>query len=69
MGDSQGPSKLVARPPSRPLISLPTLGLNFRCPSERATSLEREGRGSICAQSVKSTHCIILIVGCRLDPS
>ena len=48
MGDSQrkeGPSKLVARPPSRPLISLPTLGLNFRCPSERASSLEREGGG------------------------
>ena len=58
-GDSQrkeGPSKLVARPPSRPHISLPTLGLNFRCPSERASSLEREGVNLRSIREIDALH-------------
>ena len=45
-----------ALPPARPLISLPTLGLNFRCPSERASSLEREGVNLRSIREIDALH-------------
>ena len=52
----EGGTFKVGRPPSRPLISLPTLGLNFRCPSERASSLEREGVNLRSIREIDALH-------------
>ena len=66
-----GPSKFVVCAPAL-LLTLGGPEFHMSPHSHSVRALKRRerarGRGSICVQSVKSTHFIILIVGCRIVP-
>ena len=70
----EGPSKFVARAPALRAPTDATLGgpefhMSLRAPGLQRGGKEERGGSSISAQSVKSTHFIILIVGCGIAPS
>ena len=64
-----GPSKFVVCAPAL-LLTLggPEFHMSPHSHSVRALKGREGRRGSICVKSVKSTHFIILIVGCKIVP-